>query len=67
MRRVRPEVERLVAHLLPHVLREQRLAVGRIDLPAIDAELRNALDRVVLLRLQAARRPRLPVRGGDDQ
>src|SRR4029078_3218375 len=50
VRRVRAEVQRLPASLARDVLRENRLAVGRIDEAALDLELRDALDRVVLAR-----------------
>ena len=53
--------------LLAHVRREHRLAVGRVDLPALDLELRDLLDRVVLARGEPARGPRLPVGRGDDE
>ena len=67
VRRVAAEVERAARALLPHVLGQQQLAAGRVDQPALDAELRDTLDRVVLLRRECRRLPRLPVGGRDDQ
>ena len=64
--RVAPEVERLPVDLPLPVRREHR-AVGGDDQAALDLELRDALDRVVLPRREVARRPRLPVRGADDE
>src|SRR5439155_17003235 len=46
--RVLAEVVRLPAHLLLHVRRERDLAVAGVDLPAVDRELRDADERVVL-------------------
>src|SRR6185312_16014193 len=62
-----PEVEGLVAVFHRAVRGEHRLPVGRVDEATPDLKLRDALDLVVLLRGQAARRPGLPVRGRDDE
>ena len=64
--RIAPEVERLAVDL-PLPVRGQHRAVGGDDEPALDLELGDALDRVVLPRREVARRPRLPVRGADDE
>ena len=64
--RIAPEVERLAVDLPLPVRREHR-AVGGADQPALDLELGDALDRVVLPRGEIARRPRLPVRRADDE
>ena len=45
--RVAAEVERLAVHLI-HAVRGEHSAVGRADEPALDLELGDALDRVVL-------------------
>ncbi|HKB94413.1 MAG TPA: hypothetical protein VKC62_09300 [Gaiellaceae bacterium] len=65
--RVAPEEERLPVPLHRAIGGEHRLAVGRDDQPARHLELRDELDRVVLPRGEASRRPRLPVRRGDDE
>ncbi len=65
--RVLPKVESLAANLSPDVVGEHRLAVGRIDLPALDRELGDDLDRVVLLVGEARRGPGLPVGRADDE
>src|SRR5262249_53487665 len=49
------------------VRRVDRLRVRAEDLSALHGELRHALDRVVLLRGEAARRPDLPVGRADDE
>src|SRR5205814_3804196 len=67
VRRVRPEVEVLPAALPAHIRSEHCVAVGREDQAALDLELRDTLDLVVLPRREAARRPRLPVRRRDDE
>ena len=59
---VAAEVERLAGDLLLDVRGEDGPAVRGQDQAALDPELRDPLDRVVLLRRQAAGRPRLPVR-----
>ncbi len=64
--RIAPEVERLAVDLPLPVRREYR-AVGGADQPALDLELGDALDRVVLPRRKIARRPRLPVGRADDE
>ena len=64
--RIAPEVERLPADLAAHVGREHR-PVGRADHAALDPELGDPLDRVVLLLGQARRCPGLPVGRPDDQ
>jgi hypothetical protein len=61
------EVERLPVDLLRHVLREHEVPVGGVDLSAVDTELRDADERVVLPRLEPRRGPRLPVRRSDDE
>jgi hypothetical protein len=43
------------------------VAVGRVDQAALDLELGDPLDRIVLAGGQARRRPRLPVGRGHDQ
>ena len=66
--RVGAEVERPpVLRLALDVPGEHGLPVGRIDLPAVDRELRHALDLVVLPGGEPACRPGLPVRRPDDQ
>src|SRR5206468_5044818 len=66
-RRVAPEVERLAALLHADAAGEQGLAVRRVDEPAPDLELRDALDRVVLARREPGGGPGLPVRRRHDQ
>ena len=64
--RIAAEVERLAVHLPPPVRGEHR-SVGGADEAALDLELRDALDCVVLPRGEVACRPRLPVRRADDE
>ena len=65
--RVLAEVERLPAGAAPVVVGQDRVPVTGDDRAALDRELGDALDRVVLPVGQAVRRPRLPVRRPDDQ
>ena len=64
--RITAEVERLPAAPALDVRREQR-PVGGADQAALDAELGDALDRVVLPGREPGRGPRLPPRRRDDQ
>src|SRR5207237_10796133 len=64
---VAAEVERPAVDALADVRREQRVPVAGVDLPALDRELRDALDRVVLPVGEPARGPRLPVRRAEDE
>ena len=60
------EVERLAVHLLLPV-RGQHRAVRRANEPALDLELGDALDGVVLTRGEVSRCPGLPVRRAHDE
>ncbi len=66
-RRVAPEVERAAADLARPVAREDGSAVRGVDRPALDRELRDGLDRVLLPLREPGCRPRLPVRRRQDQ
>src|SRR5262249_6087106 len=65
--RVTAKVQRLAADLRAHVRGEDRAAVRRVDLSALDRERRDQLDVVVLACGEARVRPRLPVRHAGDQ
>src|SRR5207248_6103361 len=65
--RVAAEVESLAVALDDDVAREHRPAVRGVDLSALDRELRDKPDRVVLPVGEPRVRPRLPVRHADDQ
>ena len=65
--RIAAEVERLATDLLLDVRGEQRTPVGGVDLAALDRELRDEPDLVVLPVGEAGVRPRLPVRRADDE
>ena len=65
--RVVAEVEGLPVDLLATSSGDERLAVRGVDQPALDLELRDTLDRVVLLVGEAAGGPGLPVGRRDDQ
>ena len=65
--RVAAEEERLRADLALDVPREPPPRLEREDEPAVDRELRDAPDRVVLPGREAGGRPRLPVRRHHDE
>ena len=65
--RVAAEEEVLAVDPALDVVCEDRLPVGGEDLPAVDLELGDPLDRVVLPVFQARRGPRLPVGRADDE
>src|SRR5919199_3298144 len=64
---VAAEVEGLAADAFGDVRRGHRVPVAGVDLPPLDRELRDALDRVVLPVGEPGRRPRLPVRRAEDE